>query len=151
MRWRFLGNISETRQQSINTSPTSAAPVKDWKKDFWISLGLKIFCHTFACRSVLGIDFNFKKQEDLVMDQKTEVMVALGAAIGVNCIPCFDHLYSKAKEVKLTDEEVKQVVEIASKVKNGAFMFLKQAIGEVVGEVDNSQQPCCEASKSKCC
>ena len=25
------------------------------------------------------------------MDEKTEILVALGVAIGVNCIPCFDH------------------------------------------------------------
>ena len=49
------------------------------------------------------------------MDKKTEVMVALGAAIGVNCIPCFDHLYSKAKEINMDDEEIKDIVEIAGK------------------------------------
>ena len=38
------------------------------------------------------------------MDEKTEIMVALGVAIGVNCIPCFDHLYSKSQEVKLETE-----------------------------------------------
>ena len=85
------------------------------------------------------------------MDQKTEIMISLGTAIGVNCIPCFHHLYSKAKEVGLTDDEVKQIVQIGHKVKNGASMFLKQAVVEAIGEIDESQQTCCGASNDKCC
>jgi alkylhydroperoxidase/carboxymuconolactone decarboxylase family protein YurZ len=84
------------------------------------------------------------------MDKKTEVMVALGAAIGVNCIPCFDHLYSKAKEIKMDDEEIKEIVEIAGKVKNGASTFLKQAISDVMGDVDDSRQSCCGTLQSAC-
>jgi hypothetical protein len=30
-------------------------------------------------------------------------MVAMGAAIGANCIPCFDHLYAKARELRLSE------------------------------------------------
>ena len=44
------------------------------------------------------------------MDSKTQVMVALGAAIGVNCIPCFDHLYGKAKEVGLGEDDIRDII-----------------------------------------
>ena len=89
------------------------------------------------------------------MDQKTEIMIALGTAVGVNCIPCFDHLYSRAKAVEMADAEIKQVVQIAQKVKNGASMFLKQAISEVVGEVGETGAACCSlpgctGTESKC-
>ena len=84
------------------------------------------------------------------MDKKTEVMVALGAAIGVNCIPCFDHLYSKAKEIHMDDEDIKKIVEIAGKVKNGASTFLKQAISDVVGDVNDFRQPSCGPLQSEC-
>ncbi len=77
------------------------------------------------------------------MDSKTQVMVALGAAIGANCIPCFDHLYGKAKEVGLGEQEIRDIVATAYKVKNGAAIFLKQAIDDQVGSVDNTEQPCC--------
>ena len=76
------------------------------------------------------------------MDSKSQVMVAMGAAIGTNCIPCFDHLYMKAREVGLGDEEVRDIVATAYKVKNGASTFLKQAIDEQVGAIDNPEQPC---------
>ena len=70
-------------------------------------------------------------------------MVALGAAVGVNCIPCFDHLYEKAKEVGLAEEEIREIVATAYKVKNGASVFLKQAIDDQIGVVDHTDQPCC--------
>ena len=76
------------------------------------------------------------------MDSKTEVMVALGTALGVNCIPCFDHLYTRSKEVGLTDEDVRQISQIADKVKGGAASFIKKAVAEVAGEPTEASEPC---------
>ena len=76
------------------------------------------------------------------MDAKTEVMVALGAALGVNCIPCFDHLYSRSKEVGLTDGDVREICRIADKVRGGAAMFIKKAVIDVAGEPTEAEEPC---------
>lgn len=84
------------------------------------------------------------------MDSKTQVMVALGAAVGVNCIPCFDHLYGKAMEVGLAEEDIREVVATAYQVKNGAANSLKSAIDELVDPVDNTEQPCCEPAAASC-
>ncbi|MBI9083981.1 MAG: hypothetical protein JEZ11_10320 [Desulfobacterales bacterium] len=85
------------------------------------------------------------------MDSKTQVMVALGAAVGVNCIPCFDHLYGKAKEVGLGDAEIRDVILTAYKVKSGASTFLKHAIDEQVGTIDDEAQPCCGSGTDCAC
>ena len=85
------------------------------------------------------------------MDEKTEIMVALGVAIGVNCIPCFDHLYSKSQEIKLEEAEVRAIVDIATKVKNGASIFMKNTIAETLGDKPSTEQPCCSQSTSSCC
>ena len=82
------------------------------------------------------------------MDEKTEIMIALGIAIGVNCIPCFDHLYSKSQEIKLDEDEVRAIAEIASKVKNGASIFMKNTIAETLGDTPASEQPCWSQSTS---
>jgi len=82
------------------------------------------------------------------MDEKIEIMIALGIAIGVNCIPCFDHLYSKSQEIKLDEDEVRAIAEIASKVKNGASIFMKNTIAETLGDTPASEQPCCSQSTS---
>ena len=80
------------------------------------------------------------------MDEKTEIMVALGVAIGVNCIPCFDHLYSRSQEIKLEEDEVRAIAKIAGKVKNGASIFMKNAIAETLGDTPAAEQPCCSQS-----
>jgi len=85
------------------------------------------------------------------MDEKTEMMVALGVAIGVNCIPCFDYLFSKSREIKLDENEVRAIAEIASKVKNGASIFMKNAIAETLGDTPTAEQPCCSQTSSTCC
>jgi len=86
-----------------------------------------------------------------MMDAKTEVMVALGAAIGVNCIPCFDHLYAKSKEVGLTDGDVVKIMQIAEKVKGGAAMFIKNAVVEVVGQPAEAYDPVGCPAGGGCC
>ena len=85
------------------------------------------------------------------MDEKTEIMVALGVAIGVNCIPCFDHLYSRSQEIKLEEDEVRAIAEIAGKVKNGASIFMKNTIAEALGDTLAAEQPNCSQSTSSCC
>lgn len=84
------------------------------------------------------------------MDPKTEIMIALGTAVGANCIPCFHHLYSRTQELNLEESEIREVVEIASKVKNGAWVFMKNTITEVLGEIAETEQPCCSSSAGSC-
>ena len=76
------------------------------------------------------------------MDSKTEVMVALGVAMGVNCIPCFDHLYARSRELGLKDEDVRKISQIADKVKGGATVFIKKAVHDVAGEPTDTYEPC---------
>ncbi len=78
------------------------------------------------------------------MDTRTELMVMMGAAIGANCIPCFDHLYAKATEARLEPAEIEKIVELAFKVKNGAAVFLKKAISELVEIDSDPAETCCE-------
>lgn len=85
------------------------------------------------------------------MDQKTEIMVALGVAIGANCIPCFDHLYSKSRELKIESNEIRTIAEIADKVKNGASIFVKNNIAETLGDAPCQEPPCCIQSSESCC
>ena len=85
------------------------------------------------------------------MDSKTQVMVALGAAVGVNCIPCFDHLYGKAREVGLGEEDIKEIILTAYKVKNGASTFLKHAIQEQIDILDNEEKSCCVPETNCAC
>ena len=85
------------------------------------------------------------------MDRKTELMVSLGTAIGLNCIPCFDRLYAMTREAGLAEEEIRQVAAIAFKGKNGAAMFIKQAVADVVSIPADAEAPCCPTAQGTCC
>ncbi|MFH1980402.1 MAG: hypothetical protein ABIL58_01030 [Pseudomonadota bacterium] len=76
------------------------------------------------------------------MDRKAELMVALGTAIGANCIPCFDHLYAKSREIGMADDDIQAVAAVAHKVKNGAAMFMKSAVAELAGEAPETAAGC---------
>ncbi|RLA85766.1 MAG: carboxymuconolactone decarboxylase family protein, partial [Deltaproteobacteria bacterium] len=39
------------------------------------------------------------------MEERTKLLIALGAATAANCIPCFEHLYYEAGVAGLTSEE----------------------------------------------
>jgi len=85
------------------------------------------------------------------MERKTELMIALGVAMGANCIPCFDHLYSKAKEIELEDSDIKEIAVLAQKVKNGAATFLQQAIDQTMGENNTPLSSCACSTIGDCC
>jgi AhpD family alkylhydroperoxidase len=50
------------------------------------------------------------------LDPKTQLLVALGAAVAAKCQPCFAGLYAKAADAQVTDKEVRTAVAIGDKV-----------------------------------
>ncbi len=86
------------------------------------------------------------------MSNKQDIQIALAAAVGANCIPCFDHLFEKTKEVGLTTEEIQHVVRLATKVKNGAHIFLKTHIDDTLGvKEEEITEGCCGPSGKEAC
>ena len=85
------------------------------------------------------------------MDEKTKMMVALGASAAVNCIPCFQHYYAKAGKLGLTAEEIKEAVEVANQVKNGANLTIKAAVYDCLGGERRNRQACGGSPASSCC
>jgi alkylhydroperoxidase/carboxymuconolactone decarboxylase family protein YurZ len=47
------------------------------------------------------------------MEEKTQLLVCLGAATAANCIPCFDYYYQKAQACGLAPEDIQAAVECA--------------------------------------
>ena len=85
------------------------------------------------------------------MEERTKLLVALGAATAANCIPCFEHLYCEAGVAGLSQEEIQQVVDLATKVKQGAHVALKNSIHDIMGLEEKSDLPCSsQASNSSC-
>jgi alkylhydroperoxidase/carboxymuconolactone decarboxylase family protein YurZ len=85
------------------------------------------------------------------MDERTKLLVSLAAATAANCIPCFEYLFCEAEAAKLTREEIQTAVDLASKVKNGAHIALKNSMNDIMGLEEQHNMDCSEQSKSSLC
>ena len=89
-------------------------------------------------------------------------LVALGAAMGSNCIPCMEYHIPQARKAGLNDQQIGEAIRLADKVRQvPARKVLAAALGMLPeanrgdhaeqGECDSarkapggeSQQPCC--------
>jgi AhpD family alkylhydroperoxidase len=85
------------------------------------------------------------------MDEKTSLLICLGASAAANCVPCFEHYHKKASAAGLTPEEILEAVELANKVKSGAHLLMRNCIKNFMGD----EKPCtlCASGQMKgsCC
>jgi alkylhydroperoxidase/carboxymuconolactone decarboxylase family protein YurZ len=82
------------------------------------------------------------------MDEKTKLLVSLGAAVAANCVPCFEHFLTKTQAVGLTSGEIQEAAEIADQVKNGARITIMSTIREILGP---GTSPRSSKSDRSCC
>ena len=85
------------------------------------------------------------------MDERTKLLVSLAAATAANCIPCFEYLFCEAEAAELTREEIQTAVDLASKVKNGAHIALKNSMNDIMGLEEQYNMPCGPRSKNSLC
>jgi AhpD family alkylhydroperoxidase len=64
------------------------------------------------------------------LDPKTQLLVALGAAVAARCQHCFETLYGAADKVGASDQEIGAVVAIAAKVSAKSQEFMAAFIDQ---------------------
>lgn len=84
------------------------------------------------------------------MDTKMKVMISLGASYAAGCIPCFDHYYMLAKEQTIAEDDIKDIIAIARKVRNGSDIALEKAISDVVDQSESCVRMADEPNPCKC-
>ena len=82
------------------------------------------------------------------MNKKTEEMIALGVAYGINCTACMEYHRKEAVKAGLTKEEMLGAITIAKQVKSGAAKKTEAVAGELFGKTGEGS--CCPAG-SECC
>jgi alkylhydroperoxidase/carboxymuconolactone decarboxylase family protein YurZ len=86
-----------------------------------------------------------------VLEEKTETLIAIGAATAANCIPCFEHVYEKAVTSGITATEIKRASEIATLIKGGANTAISSTIDELIGSKEVNELACGKTSTGSCC
>ena len=71
------------------------------------------------------------------MDKKTEEMIAIGVAYGINCLGCMEYHKKKGIEAGLTTEEMQDAIGVAVMVKNGAAKKTRGYAGELFGKISD--------------
>jgi alkylhydroperoxidase/carboxymuconolactone decarboxylase family protein YurZ len=91
------------------------------------------------------------KTEEQVLEEKIENLIAIGAAMAANCIPCFEHLYEKAINSGITLAQIKRASDIAGLVKKGAHIALTNSVNELIGIEECDSMPCDGTANKSCC
>lgn len=65
------------------------------------------------------------------MDTKIKGLIALGASVSANCHPCVKYHYSKAKNMNISDEKIKEAIEVGRTVRRGAAGQMDKLIEEL--------------------
>jgi AhpD family alkylhydroperoxidase len=82
-------------------------------------------------------------------------LVALGAALASNCVPCIEYHIKEARKVKLTDAEIAAAIELADKVRRVPAGKVLDAASRLLAEViaESSAGSGCKAGAagSSCC
>ena len=85
------------------------------------------------------------------MDEKTRLLICLGAATAANCSPCFEYFFYESRSRGLTPDEIREAVDLAGKVNRGAHMAVKNSICDMMGSEKEYELPCTKRAESACC
>jgi 4-carboxymuconolactone decarboxylase len=79
------------------------------------------------------------------LSEKEKELVAIGAAIGGNCIPCLEWHYKKSVELGFNNDEMREAFEMAKKVKEVPNKKIYEAAEKLAGndKSDCSGGCCC--------
>lgn len=93
---------------------------------------------------------------------REQELVAIGAAMGSNCVPCIEYHIPAARKAGLTDRQIRKAVRLADKVRQVPAKKVLDAanalLGEPVTERARGESPCRglvtsepRAGKTGCC
>ena len=67
-------------------------------------------------------------------------LVAIGAAIGSNCVPCIQHHIPEARKAGLTDDQIRTAVRLADKVRQVPARNVLKAATELLEMTESGNQ-----------
>lgn len=91
------------------------------------------------------------------LNPREHELVAIGAALASNCVPCIEYHIQKARKAGLNDAEIAAAIELADKVKRvPADKVLEAASRQLATPTDEpiaAPDACCSkaAEKKSCC
>ncbi|EHQ88660.1 AhpD family alkylhydroperoxidase [Desulfitobacterium sp. LBE] len=79
-------------------------------------------------------------------DVKTVELIAIGASVAANCHPCIQTHVNKGLKAGLTEEEIKEAIEVGRTVRSGAANSMDKLVSNPAELIANPAK-----SSGKCC
>ena len=54
------------------------------------------------------------------MDTKTKELIAIGASVTANCVPCLKYHFAKVRKEGTSDDEIREAIDVGRMVRKGA-------------------------------
>jgi len=85
------------------------------------------------------------------MDERIKELVAIGASVSAHCQPCLSFHFSKAWELGIGEDEIREAIEVGYMVERGASSAMKKYVGQMISPAQSEGGASCSGSNSKCC
>ena len=79
------------------------------------------------------------------MDAKTRELIAIGASVTANCVPCLKYHYKEARQTGASDDEIREAIGVGRLVRKGAAVKWDDEAGTLF-----NMKPEAETVKTKC-
>ena len=66
------------------------------------------------------------------MDERTKELIAIGASVGAHCQPCLAYHVEKARELGITEEEIRAAIDTGHMVEKGAMSAMRKFSASVL-------------------
>lgn len=77
-----------------------------------------------------------RKEGFMALDVKTKELIAVGAAVAGNCIPCLQWHYNKCRELDIPNEDIKEAIEMAKMVKDVPIKKIYEMVEKLTGALE---------------
>jgi len=85
------------------------------------------------------------------LTEKELELVAIGASIGGNCIPCLEYHYKKCVELGFGQQELTEAITMAKKVKEVPNQKIYETADKLNGTSQKADTNACCCEGSACC
>ena len=87
----------------------------------------------------------------MALTEKEKELVAIGASMGGNCIPCLEWHYSKCIKLGFGKEEMREAFAVAKMVKEVPNKKIFETADNLIADKITENEPICECANNKCC
>lgn len=82
------------------------------------------------------------------IDKRTTQLIAVGASVAANCMPCLERTMSMAIEAGVDRQEIKEAIAIAKMVRKGAASKMDEFATTLNGQAHTAME--CTGSQGGC-